>query len=136
MFRLEEISKKLWLPCPDFYCCFCYYLINSIYQPCIPSCQVFFKVSFVASLSYKYMKIWYNHGQYKANGLGINEISYNIFDLRHVNKVAAHFQKNKKSIYSFKYRNKERGKIFKSEAVFRRTLPNIFGGAFLQKYNG
>ena len=63
------------------------------------------------------MKIWYNHGQYKANGLGINEI-YNIFDLRYVNKVAAHFQKkNKKFIYSFKYPNKERGKILKNEAA-------------------
>ena len=39
----------------------------------------FFKVSF-ASLLYKYMKIWYFHGQYIRNGLGTNEISYNIFD--------------------------------------------------------
>ena len=48
------------------------------------------------------MKIWYFHGQYKANGLGTNKISHNIFDLRHVSKVAAHFQKkNKMLIYSF-----------------------------------
>ena len=37
------------------------------------------------------MKIWYFHGQYKANGLGTSKISYNIFDLRYVSKVAAHF---------------------------------------------
>ena len=64
------------------------------------------------------MKIWYSHGQYRANGLGANNISYNIFDLRHVSKVAAHFQKkNKIFIYSFKYSNEESGKILKSEAA-------------------
>ena len=26
------------------------------------------------------MKIWYSQGQYKANGLRTNKISYNIFD--------------------------------------------------------
>ena len=30
------------------------------------------------------MRIWYFHGQYITNGLGTNEISYNIFDLRHM----------------------------------------------------
>ena len=45
---------------------------------------MFFKVSFFASLSYKYMKIWYFHGQYITDGVGTNEISYNIFDLRHM----------------------------------------------------
>ena len=39
------------------------------------------------------MKLWYVHGQYKASGLGTNRISYNIFDLRKVIKVAAHLQK-------------------------------------------
>ena len=64
------------------------------------------------------MEIWYFHGQYEANVLGNNEISYNIFDLRHVSKVAAHFmKKNKMFMYSFKYPNKESGKIFKNEAV-------------------
>ena len=64
------------------------------------------------------MKIWNFHGQYKANGLGTNKISYNIFDLRHVSKVAAHFQKkNKMFICSFKYPNKESGKILKTEAA-------------------
>ena len=59
------------------------------------------------------MKIWYFLGQYKANGLGTKKISYNVFDLRHVSKVAAHFQKkNKMFIYSFKYPNKESEKIF------------------------
>ena len=37
------------------------------------------------------MKTWYFHGQCKASGLGTNKISYNIFDLRHVSKVAARF---------------------------------------------
>ena len=40
------------------------------------------------------MKIWYDHGQYKASGLGTNRISYNIFDLSQVMKVAAHLQKD------------------------------------------
>ena len=39
-----------------------------------------FQSELFASLSYKYMKIWYSHGQYKANGLRTNKISYNIFD--------------------------------------------------------
>ena len=64
------------------------------------------------------MKIWYFHGQYKANTLGTNEKSYNIFDLRHMSKVAAHFQKkNKMLIYSFKQPNKESGKVLKNEAA-------------------
>ena len=33
--------------------------------------------------------------QYKASGLGTNRISYKIFDIRHVSKAAAHFQKKK-----------------------------------------
>ena len=50
------------------------------------------------------MKIWYFHGQYITNGLGTNEISYNIFDLRHMSKLAADFQKKSKMfIYSLKY---------------------------------
>ena len=62
------------------------------------------------------MKIWYFHGQYKANGWGTNKISYNIFDLRHVSRVAAHFQKkNKILIYLFKCPNKESGKMFKKK---------------------
>ena len=64
------------------------------------------------------MKIWYFHGQYKASGLGNNETSYNFFNLRHVSKVAAHFQKkNKMFIHLFKYPNEESGKIFKNEAA-------------------
>ena len=78
----------------------------------------FFKGSFFASLSYKYTRIWYFYGQYKANGLGTNEKSYNIFDLRHWSKVAAHFQKkNKTFIYSFRYPNKESGKILQTEVA-------------------
>ena len=76
----------------------------------------FFKVSHFASLSYKYIKRWFFHGQSEANGLGTNEISSNIFDLCHVSKVAAHFQKkNKMFVYSFKYPNN--GKILKNEAA-------------------
>ena len=52
----------------------------------------FSKVSFFASLSYKHMKIWYFYGQYKASGLGTNKVSY-ISNLRHMSKVAAHYQK-------------------------------------------
>ena len=37
------------------------------------------------------MKIWYFRGQYIRNGLGTNEISYNIFDLRHMDKLATDF---------------------------------------------
>ena len=63
------------------------------------------------------MKIWYFHGQYKANSLGTNEILYNILDLCHMSKVTAHFQKkNKMFIYSFNQPNKESGKILKNEA--------------------
>ena len=61
----------------------------------------FFKVSFFVSLSYKYMKIWYFHGQNITNGLGTNKISYNIFDLRNMSKVAADFQKKNRNIYIF-----------------------------------
>ena len=41
------------------------------------------------------------HGQYKADGLGTNKISYKISNLRHVSKVAAHFQNNNKMFISF-----------------------------------
>ena len=37
------------------------------------------------------MKTCYFHGQCKTSGLGTNKISYSIFDLRHVSKVAARF---------------------------------------------
>ena len=44
------------------------------------------------------------------------KISYNIFDLPHVSKVAAHFQKkNKMLIYLFKYPNEESGKKLKND---------------------
>ena len=46
------------------------------------------------------MEIWYFHGQYEANGLGNNEISYNIFDLRHVSKVAAQLEE-KQNVHVF-----------------------------------
>ena len=64
------------------------------------------------------MKICYFHGQHKTSGLGTNKIFYNIFDLRHVSSVAAHFQKkNKMFIYSFKYPNEESGKLLNNEAA-------------------
>ena len=54
------------------------------------------------------MKVWYLHDHYKANGLGTNKKSYNIFDLRHLSKVSAHFQK-KSNIFicSFKHPSEE-----------------------------
>ena len=64
------------------------------------------------------MKTQYFHSQHKADGLGNNKMSYNIFNLRHVSKVAAHFQKkSKSSIYLFKYPNGESGKILKNEVA-------------------
>ena len=74
--------------------------------------------------------------QYKVSSLGANRISYKIFDISHVSKVAAHFQK--KNVHIFiqvskrrKWKNiKKRG----CRAVFN-TLPNIYDGAFLRKYN-
>ena len=74
----------------------------------------------------------------KANSLGTNEISCNIFDFCHMSKVAPHFQK-KKNVHIFiqvakqrKWKNiKKRG----CRAIFR-TLPNIYDEEFLRKYNG
>ena len=75
-------------------------------------------MSFLASLLHKHMKIWYFHGQYITNGLVTNEISYSLFDLRHMRKLDADVQKKKKMfIYSFKYPNTESGKILKNEAA-------------------
>ena len=83
------------------------------------------------------MKIWFFPGQWfgKVYDLGTIEISYNIFDLRHMSKVVAHFQKkNKMFIYSFKYTDKESGKIFKKQSYRAfRTLPSIYDEAFLRK---
>ena len=73
--------------------------------------------SILTSLSYKYIKTWHFHGQCKAGGLGTNKISY-IFDLRHVSKVVARFQKkNKIFIYLFKYPNEERVRYLKNEVA-------------------
>ena len=49
--------------------------------------------------------------------MGINEILYNIYDLRHMSKLAADFQKKDKNIYLLKYQSKKSGKIFKNEAA-------------------
>ena len=61
------------------------------------------------------MKIWYFHGLYKADSLGTNNIPYDIFNLRHANKVAVYFSYEKQdaidAIWSFKYRNKKNGKV-------------------------
>ena len=46
------------------------------------------------------------------------QVKYLLFDLRHVSKVAAHFQKKSKMfIHLFKSSNKESGKILKNEAA-------------------
>ena len=50
--------------------------INSSYISALHSTLKFFKVSVFASLSYKYVKIRYFHGQCKVSGLVTNEISY------------------------------------------------------------
>ena len=54
------------------------------------------------------MKIWYLHSQYITNGLGTNEVSYNVFDLRHMNKLAPDFQTKNKNVYTFTQVSKER----------------------------
>ena len=80
------------------------------------------------------MQIWYFHGQYKASGLETNKVSSNIFDLRHVSKVATQFEKkNKMFIYSFKYPNEESASLRAEKRGCRaafRTLPNINNRAF------
>ena len=64
------------------------------------------------------MKSWHFVGQYITNGLETNEISYNIFDLCHMSKLAADLQtKSKMIIYSLKYPNKDSEKILKSEVA-------------------
>ena len=46
------------------------------------------------------------------------QVKYIFFDLRHVSKVAAHFQKKSKMfIYLFKYPDEESGEILKNEAA-------------------
>ena len=93
----------------------------------------FFKVSFSASLSYKYIEIWYFHGQYEANDSGTNEISLNFFDLRHVSKVAALSQKkNKMFVYSFKYPIKESKTNIKTRgcrAMFTAMFIDVWYGS-------
>ena len=54
------------------------------------------------------MKIWYFHGQYITNGLGTNEILYNIFDLRHMSNLPPDFQKKNKNVYTFTQVSKQR----------------------------
>ena len=85
------------------------------------------------------MKIWYFHGQYITNGLGTNEILYNIFDLRHKRKLAADVQKKSRNFYILTQVSKQRRwKNIKKRgcrAVFR-TSPNIYEGVFLQRCNG
>ena len=54
------------------------------------------------------MKIWYLYDQGITNGLGTNEIQYNIFDLRHMSKLAPDFQKKNKSVYTFTQISKQR----------------------------
>ena len=84
------------------------------------------------------MKIWYFLGQYITNGLGTNEILYNIFDLRHKRKLAADVQKKSRNFYILTQVSKQRRwKNIKKRgcrAVFR-TLPTIYHGALQQKYN-
>ena len=84
------------------------------------------------------MKIWYFHGQYKADGLETNKISYNIFGLHYESKVAAHFPKKTKCscVHSrIPTKKVENHKKLGCRAMLR-TLPNIYDGAFLRKCDG
>ena len=65
------------------------------------------------------MKSWCFHRHYKPNSLGTNEISYNIFNLRHMSKVAGHFPKKNKME---KYYKKDSANIRLDEDVFRLRL--------------
>ena len=78
---------------------------------------MFFKMSFFASLSYKCIKVWYFHDQYKASSLGTNGICNNIFDLHRVSKVAAHFQRKKCSNIHSSIQRKKVEKVLKNEAA-------------------
>ena len=40
--------------------------------------------------------------------MGVNEISYNIFSLRHIRKLAPDFQKKNKNVYTFTQVSKQR----------------------------
>ena len=65
-----------------------------------------------------------NHSLYKTDCMEINKTSYEIFNLRHVTKVAAHFHtKNKMFICLFikihKQKRREKYKIACCRAVFR-----------------
>ena len=95
-------------------------------------------MNFFTSLWYKYIKIWYFHGLYKAaDGLGTKIMPYHTFNLLHVSKVAAHFSEEKKDVHMVIQVSKQRKrKRIKTRllAVFR-TLPNIYDGAFLRNYN-
>ena len=62
------------------------------------------------------MKIWYFHGQYKTNGFGTNEISYNIFNLRHI--ISCRLLEEKQNVHIFTQVSKQRKwKILKNEAA-------------------
>ena len=79
------------------------------------------------------MKFWYFDGQYEENALGTNEISLSIFYLRHVSKIAAHFQtKHKTFVYSLRCPKNENGKIFKNEVAEPYLEPFLIYGAFLR----
>ena len=80
---------------------------------------------------------WYFHGQYITNGFGTNEISYYIFDLRHI--ISCRLLDEKQDVHIFTQVSKQRKwkniKKRDCRAVFR-TLSNICNGPFLQNYNG
>ena len=84
------------------------------------------------------MKILYFHSQYKADGLGNNKMSYNIFDLRLREQSSCTLSEEKQNVHIFiqvsrrrEWKNiKKRG----CRAVFK-VLLNIYDGAFLRKCN-
>ena len=72
--------------------------------------------------------------QHKASGLGTNRISYKIFDIRHVSKAAAHFQKRKQNVHIFiqvPKRRKWKNIRKRGCRTVLNTLPNTNNGAFL-----
>ena len=105
-----------------------------LYISTLHSIGKFFKVSFFASLSYKYMKIWYFHGQYKANSLETNKISYNT---KQQSSCTLSEERQNVHIFIQVAKQRKRKNIGKRgcSAIFR-TLPNIYDEEFLQKYNG
>ena len=84
------------------------------------------------------MRSWYFHGQYITNGLGANEMWYNtIFTSHELSSRRLSEEKQYAHIFTQVFKQRKWKNIKKRGCrVAFRTLPNIYNGAFLQKYNG